>query len=99
MSRLVADSAPLILLAKVGQLPLLNLVAGEVLLPSAVVREIRRGPTDDPARIAIKAGFGIRLRYVRQPRAVTALGPLGPGERAMLSVAHKLGECTVLVDD
>jgi uncharacterized protein len=64
-----------------------------------VVREIRRGPKDDPARQALEAGFGTPLRYMRPPAAVKALGLLGTGERAMLSVAWKLGGCTVVVDD
>ena len=99
MTRWVADAAPLILLAKAGHLSLLTQLADEILLPTAVVREIRRGPRDDPARQAIEAGFGTRLSYVRPPAAVIALGMLGAGERAMLSVGRKFGPCTVLVDD
>jgi predicted nucleic acid-binding protein len=99
MIRWVADAAPLILLAKARHLSLLTLLADEIFLPSAVVREIQRGPKNDPARTAIDAGFGIKVGYVRPPAVVIALGLLGAGERAMLSVAWKLGGCTVLVDD
>ena len=50
MTRWVVDAAPIILLAKAGHLSLLSLLADEILRPSAVVREIRRDPADDPAR-------------------------------------------------
>jgi predicted nucleic acid-binding protein len=97
--RWIVDAAPLILLAKAQHLSLLEFLADEVLLPSAVVREIRRGPADDPARRALDAGFGTRLPYLRPPAAVRALGLLGAGERAMLSAALKVEGCTVVVDD
>lgn len=57
----VVNASPLIALAKVEQLTLLEHLAGEVLIPEAVVREILVGPATDPARAALDAGWGTRV--------------------------------------
>ncbi len=95
----VADAAPLILLAKAGHLALLTHLADEVLLPMAVIREIRKGPADDPARLALDAGFGTSVPTVRAPAAIRALGLLGAGEKAVIALAYRRGDCRVVMDD
>jgi predicted nucleic acid-binding protein len=45
----VLDSSPLIVLGKLGRLPLLAQMAGTLVVPRAVADEIRRGPAGDPA--------------------------------------------------
>ncbi len=99
MSVWVADAGPIILLAKARQLGLLTLLADEILLPNAVVREIRRGASDDPGRLALEAGFGTPTATGRIPAAVRALSTLDSGERAVLTLARKRGDSIVLVDD
>jgi predicted nucleic acid-binding protein len=49
----IVDTAPVVILAKIGHLDLLASIAREVFLPSPVVREIRKGPSMDPARQAV----------------------------------------------
>ena len=49
-SRWVVNASPIILLAKVGQVELLPKLAGELVVPAAVVAEIEAGPASDPAR-------------------------------------------------
>jgi hypothetical protein len=48
--RWVADSSPIILLAKAGHLGLLSVPARDLLVPEVVAEEIREGPPTDPAR-------------------------------------------------
>ncbi len=95
----VVDAAPVILLAKAGHLSLLSKLADEILIPMPVVREIRKGPHDDPARMQVEAGFGTRVPVTYTPASVRALGVLGQGEKAVLSLAYKRGDCRVLIDD
>jgi predicted nucleic acid-binding protein len=95
----IADATPIILLAKVGRLDLLTLLADEVFLPSPVVREIKRGDPSDMARQAIESGWGtlVAVRYI--PVAVRSQSRLDPGEASVLALALKQPSCTVVLDD
>ncbi|MDQ3580938.1 MAG: DUF3368 domain-containing protein [Pseudomonadota bacterium] len=53
----VLNASPLIVLAKSGRLDLLLDPARELLIPEAVAREVGVAPADDPARLALEAGF------------------------------------------
>jgi predicted nucleic acid-binding protein len=80
----IVDTTPVVILAKIGQLGLLTHIAREVLLPSPVVREIRRGAAADPARRAVEAGWGtvVIVRYIRV--GVRSAGLLDLGEQSVL---------------
>ena len=92
----VADAAPLIILGKAGLLDLLSAMTTKLLLPMAVVREIRK---DDPARLAIESGFGAVVRGIRTPKAVKEWGKLDIGEKAAVSLCYRRGDCLLLCDD
>lgn len=83
----VADSSPLILLSKVGLLPLLPRMATRLVIPGAVLREINQGPADDPGRQAIldlvADGSPLVVSPILPPR-MAAFG-LGAGETEVLA--------------
>ena len=54
----VVNASPLVVLAKIGQLDLLLAPNRALVIPEAVVEEIRAGDASDPARIALEKGFG-----------------------------------------
>jgi predicted nucleic acid-binding protein len=95
----IADTGPIIIFAKIGHLDLLTAMARVVLLPSPVVREIRRGRASDPARRAVDAGWGteVAVRYIRV--AVRSVGLLDLGEQSVLTLALKRPGSRVLLDD
>jgi predicted nucleic acid-binding protein len=95
----IVDTTPIVILAKIGHLDLLTAMAREVLLPSPVVREIRKGPPADPALRAVEAGWGteVAVRYIRV--AVRSVGLLGPGEQAVLTLALQRPGSRVILDD
>ena len=74
----VANSSPVIVLAKVGHLTLLQQLADEVVLPDAVVAEILAGPRGlvpqaaDVLRVIRAAGLHLDDRVIR-----LALGHIG----------------------
>jgi predicted nucleic acid-binding protein len=78
---------------------LLTGLARKVVLPSPVVREIRKGPASDPARREIEAGWGtvVAVRYIRV--AVRSVGLLGPGEQSVLTLALQRPGSRVILDD
>ncbi|HVO23498.1 MAG TPA: hypothetical protein VMW56_07700 [Candidatus Margulisiibacteriota bacterium] len=54
----VLNASPIITLAKVAQLSLLERIATELLVPEEVATEILVGPPTDPARLALETGWG-----------------------------------------
>ena len=46
----VVNASPIIVLAKINHLLLLQHVAKELVVPAGVAKEIGQGPEDDPAR-------------------------------------------------
>jgi predicted nucleic acid-binding protein len=95
----VADAAPIIVLGKAGLLHLLPDLVADLLMPSQVAREIRGGPSSDPARLALDQGFGtcVPVRYI--PVAIRRLPALHAGEKAVLALARQRGGCRVVLDD
>ena len=48
--RWVVNASPLIVLGKLGQLPLLTRLADELVIPADVAREVAAGPDEDPCK-------------------------------------------------
>jgi len=85
----VADASPLIALAQVGHLPLLERLFGEIVAPPAVVREVGLP----------LPGF-ISERKLSQPIPAAVLrASLGPGESEAISLALELGADRVILDE
>ena len=96
----VANSSPLIWLAKAGRLDLLKAVFGELLIPEKVYEEVVvRGLEEgfkDPLAVkrAVEDGW---IKVVRVRPEVEA-EDLHPGEVEAISLAKEKG-CTLLADD
>jgi predicted nucleic acid-binding protein len=95
--RLVVDTSPLVVLSKVGRVDLLRDVAGTLVVASAVADEIRAGPPNDPARVALESGrFGKPITVDLLPTVVE--WGLGAGESAVLSLAA-ISSAVAVMDD
>lgn len=100
MSVWVTNASPLIFLAKLGRLDLLNHSAGRVLVPSAVLTEI--GQYDDAAasQVARATENWLHRRDVRQSRLLGLFqAELGAGEAATLALASEVRAARVVLDD
>jgi predicted nucleic acid-binding protein len=94
----IVNASPVITLAKIGQLRLLEELAAELVMPEAVAGEILAGPGDDPARKQVAAGWGAKASAARVPDAVLEWG-LGAGESAVLALALERTGATAVLDD
>jgi len=85
----VADTSPLIALAQVDQLSLLEKLFGEVLVPPAVVREVGLS----------LPGFVRELKLSRPIPAAVLRASLDPGESEALSLALEIGANRLILDE
>jgi len=94
----VVNASPVIVLAKVGHLQLLEQLPGELLLPmpgghgDPVRTPLRRGP-------ASPGGWLGRPSHCRPLPSELVEWGLGPGETAVLGVALERAHCTAVLDD
>ena len=93
----VVNASPLISLARVGQLALLQAPNRDMHVPDAVAREVLAGPATDPARQALETGFGGTPISTTIDLRVVEWG-LGAGETSVLSYAIATGATAVLDD-
>ena len=95
----VVNASPLIVLARINHLFLLQHLAEELVVPAGVAKEIDLGPEDDPARQWLQS-YGQEL-----VRAVPAIPPaiiawnLGLGETEVLAWAYENPGYEVILDD
>ena len=95
----VVNASPIILLAKVGLVELLQNLGAAVVIPEAAEREIqRRGPTDAGVQALAQATWLLTVDPGPIPPAVSALG-LGDGESAVLAYALANPSSGVILDD
>lgn len=94
----VVNASPLIVFGKIGQLDLLNQLSKDIVVPSEVANEIKAGPENDAARVAIEGGM-FRLVETQAPTAELAAWDLGSGETAVISYALENPNWTAILDD
>jgi predicted nucleic acid-binding protein len=94
----IINASPIISLAKVNQLQLLEKLCREFLIPQAVAREILAGPSGDPARQALERGWGQVVVPKNVPPELVEWG-LGPGETSVMAIALERQSAVSVLDD
>jgi predicted nucleic acid-binding protein len=95
----IANSSPLILLARAGHFHLLRGMSDRLLVPHAVAAEIaRRGDTDITVRSVHAAAWISVVPDLPVPPAIAAWN-LGPGESAILTYAASHPGTIAIIDD
>ena len=96
MPRVVANTTPLIAFAKVDRLDILRQLYGELLIPEAVLTEVKY----EPARTRVREASWIRVLPIKgtaQRRMFSAR--LHAGEVDVMILAREVGADLVLMDD
>lgn len=97
---IIADSGPLIALARIGQLDVLPLLFQVIRIPDAVMKEVTRGVAEGrPGALEIRAASWIEVVHV--PAVVTAGYELlvDAGEAAAIALAKSEGGLLLMDDD
>ena len=93
----VADTSPLIVLSKIGEIQILPALFGEVLIPPDVKAELAAGSKDQAAHdLAARPPTWLVERTPSQPQKILGLDA---GELAAISLALELNADFLLIDD
>lgn len=95
----VADTTPLNYLVRLGQIDLLPMIYGRVILPSSVLRELNH-PRTPPEVLRWSSQLPVWCE-VRHPQSIPdrVLSQLDAGERDAIQIALDGGFDTVLMDE
>jgi predicted nucleic acid-binding protein len=95
----VCNASPLIYLSRAGYLPLLQAAGLQVVVPDAVMEELRAKGTDDAVVKAVEAEGWLQLEpWPNIPRQIEAWD-LGRGEAAVLAWALQHPGSEAILDD
>jgi len=95
----VVNASPLIFLAQADLLELLQLAGDEIIVPTAVAKEIlRRGPADITAQAIAQTTWLVVIEVPPVPASIQAWG-LGEGESSVLAYAHAHPGLGAVIDD
>jgi predicted nucleic acid-binding protein len=94
----VADSTPLIHLARISRLDILRLAGETIIVPKAVAAEIRRGPGEQASEVLGTEGW-LRITPTRPPPPQILRHDLGIGESAVLTWALDHPGAEAILDD
>jgi predicted nucleic acid-binding protein len=100
MTVVVADTSPLNYLVLIGQIEILQVLYGTVLLPSEVLAELADSgaPSEVSAWIRTQPEW-IRVRTAQADQNDPALQQIDPGERAAILLAQEEPDVLLLIDD
>lgn len=96
---LVADSGPIIALAKLGRLEILRELAGRLIVPPAVWREVTSEKPDLADALAVTKATWIEVVAPTKQLPDVVHQDLGPGEVEAMRLAFELQEGRLLLDE
>ena len=95
----VVDSTPIIALAGLGRLELLQRLYGEVLVPPAVWNELTRGQRRPGGREDLAAAPWVQVGRFDDPDRADLFPDLDRGEAEVVALALETGARLVILDD
>jgi predicted nucleic acid-binding protein len=95
----VVDASPLIVLGKIGQLPLLLRLTTSLVVPAGVAHELAAGPEADPARQWLAGPGRDWVHDIEEIDPLIATWDLGRGESHVLTWALRHPGCEAILDD
>jgi len=95
----VINTTPIVSLALIGKLNLLQQLYDEVLIPPAVEAEILAGGTDQVGVIDFKVAEYILCKPLGDPSRANFLSDLDRGEAEVIALAQELSADLVIIDE
>ena len=95
----ISNTSPLFYLHRLGQLELLHKLYGRILVPEAVVEELKAGGDQGEDVPDITDYDWVEVCSVRVPEVVSLIVDLGPGEAQVLAMALENSGSLAIIDD
>ncbi|MEW6349850.1 MAG: DUF3368 domain-containing protein [Thermodesulfobacteriota bacterium] len=95
----VLNSSPVIILAKVSLIWILEEMCARIVIPSGVAHEVKRGPANDVARSWLEGAGDKHVVRIESVDARVAAWDLGRGESEVISIAYISPEHEAILDD
>jgi len=95
----VVNTTPIIALALIGQLDLLQHLYGEVMIPPAVQAEVLVGGPSGVGVAGLQTANWIRTVPLQDPRRADLLSDLDRGEAEVIALAQELNAELVIIDE
>jgi predicted nucleic acid-binding protein len=96
--KVVVNATPIIALALVGRLNLLQLLYDEVVVPPAVMDEVLAGGPGAAGSAQVRQATWIRTVTLQDPQRADLLSDLDRGEAEVISLAQEMGADLVIID-
>jgi uncharacterized protein len=96
---IIADSSPLIGLARIGHLPLLPQLASRIIVPPAVRTEVTSARTNAPGAAEVAAQSWIHVVDADAALVAPLLILIGKGEAEAIALAQQTPSSLLLIDD
>ena len=95
----IVNATPIIALALINKLPLLQALYGAVLVPPAVQAEVLAGGIRNIGVTELQEADWIKLTPLQDPRRADLLSDLDRGEAEVLALAQELNANLVIIDE
>lgn len=95
----VVNATPLIALALIGELNLLQQLYGQVIMPSAVEAEVSAGGPRGIGSIEVQEAAWLRAVSLQDPQRADLLVDLDRGEAEVIALAQELNADLVILDE
>ena len=99
MPEVICNTSPLQYLHQIGQLRILPALAGQIVVPAAVEKELEAGRRSGIDLPDLKTLEWIVIRKPMSKQAVPLITDLGPGETEVLMLALESSDPIVILDD
>lgn len=97
--RVVVNATPIIALALLDRIPLLQLLYGTVLMPPAVQAEVMAGGARHIGVTELQHASWIKLTPLQDPRRADLLSDLDRGEAEVIALAQEINANLVIIDE
>lgn len=97
--QIVVNTTPIIALALIGKLDLLQQLYGQVTMPSAVQDEVLAGEPKGIGSAELREATWLLVATLRDPRRADLLADLDRGEAEVIALAQELDADLVIIDE
>jgi predicted nucleic acid-binding protein len=95
----VVNTTPIIALSLIGELDLLRLLYGQVLVPPSVEAEVLAGGRGGTGRSELQEAAWLRIVSLQDPSRADLLADLDRGEAEVIALAQELNADLAIIDE